>query len=637
MRPVAPQVREYELLRALAEAVEAETGASFFRSLVEHLARALGVRYAFVSELTQGGSHFRTLAVWESGRLGKDFEIPLRGTPCEAVLCGEIGHHRDGLQRLFPTDHGLVRWGAVSYGGVPMLDRAGKVVGHFAVMHDAPLVDGERALSVMRIFAARAVAEVERAAAERALRASEERLSQILASAADGILVTDDEGTVVFFNPAAERILRCPASEAIGASAARFGTEEGVAARRLADAELRRTQGLLFFFGRDEPIPAKRADGTTFLHEGSIARHEAHGRGYTTIIFRDVEERQGAERELASLRDQNAYLREELEAVYPFEEIVGRSPALRKLLADVDRVAATDASVLIHGETGTGKELVARALHARSARRERPLVKVNCAALAPGLVESELFGHEKGAFTGASERRIGRFELADGGTIFLDEVGDIPLETQVKLLRVLQERELERAGGSQTLRVDVRVIAATNRDLSKAIADGRFRQDLFYRLNVFPLQVPPLRERAGDVALLARYFAERHAAKLGRRVTRISDDTVARLGRYAWPGNVRELENVIERALILARGPVLEVGPDVLPDAPPAPGAAAAPAPAAGALEDVERAHIVETLRATGWRIDGPAGAAARLALNPSTLRSRMKKLGISRSRDAAS
>ncbi|HVP28727.1 MAG TPA: sigma 54-interacting transcriptional regulator [Myxococcota bacterium] len=628
-----PGRAEDRLLRTLVEAVESETGDPFFRSLVKHLAEALGVRYAFVSELTRGGTHFRTHAVWEGDRLGANFEVPLFGTPCEAVLCGQIGHHPHGLQQLFPDDHGLVRWGAVSYGGVPMFDSAGRVVGHFAIMHDRPLVEGDRALHVMRIFAARAVAEIERKRAEAALRASEERLGQILASAADGILVTDDEGTILYFNPAAERILRCPASEAIGGSAARFGTEEGVAARRLADEQLRAHPDRLFFFGRDRGIHARRADGTLFLHEGSIARHVAQDRALTTVIFRDVEERRDAERELSALRDQNAYLREELESVYPFEEIVGRSPLVRKLLADVDRVAATDASVLIQGETGTGKELVARAVHAHSARRDRALVKVNCAALAPGLVESELFGHEKGAFTGASERRIGRFELASGGTIFLDEVGDIPLETQVKLLRVLQEREIERAGGSQTIRVDVRVIAATNRDLPKAIADGRFRQDLYYRLNVFPLVVPPLRERPGDVALLARYFVERHASKLGRRATRVSDATLARLERYAWPGNVRELENVIERALILSSGAELEIGADVLGDAPRVPAARAD----GGSLEEVERRHVIEILRATGWRIDGPSGAAARLGLNPSTLRSRIKKLGISRSRDAIS
>jgi transcriptional regulator with GAF, ATPase, and Fis domain len=279
---------------------------------------------------------------------------------------------------------------------------------------------------------------------------------------------------------------------------------------------------------------------------------------------------------------------------------------------------------------------------------------VNCAALPSGLIESELFGHEKGAFTGAAERRIGRFELANGGTIFLDEIGEIPLDTQVKLLRVLQEREFERLGGRQTHRVDVRLIAATNRDLPKAIAEGAFRQDLYYRLNVFPIHVPPLRDRRDDVPLLVHYFTRRYAGKIGRAISRVPRETMERLVAYSWPGNVRELENVIERAVILSRGPELEVAAELLPALDP-PRTAAVPNGAAtdrvpsavepargdppdgdaGSLESVERDHILAALRATGWRIEGPTGAARILDVNPSTLRSRMKKLRIRRSSDA--
>ncbi len=630
---------EDALLRTLAEAVEAETGELFLRSLVRQLARALGVQYAFVSELTQRGTHFRTLALWARGAFAENVEVPLDGTPCEAVLCGRSAHHPDRLQQCFPRDPGLVDWGAVSYAGVPMLDSAGSVVGHFAVIDDRPMPDASRALDVMRIFAARAVAELERTRALCALRASEQRLEQIVASAADGIIVSDVAGTIVLFNPGAERILRCKAAEAIGRSVFDFGVEEGVAGRQAAVAELRRDPTRLFFYGEGEGVLAKRADGSLFLHEGSLSRSEVDGRELITVIFRDVEERRGAGRELLELQRRNDYLQEELRSVYNFEEIVGRSPALARVFAAVERVAGTDASVLIFGETGTGKELVARAIHARSPRKDRPLVKVNCAALSPGLVESELFGHEKGAFTGATERRIGRFELADGGTLFLDEVGEIPLDLQVKLLRVLQEREFERAGGSATLRTDVRVIAATNRDLAQAIAQGKFREDLFYRLNVFPIVMPPLRERVGDIPLLVSYFIERQQAKLGRHITHVADATMERLVAYSWPGNVRELENVIERAMILSRGPELEIRPGALGDER-APASSPAPTPGTafdGRLADVERRHIKETLRATGWRIEGPAGAAQRLGLNASTLRSRIKKLGIARSRDEAS
>ena len=361
------------------------------------------------------------------------------------------------------------------------------------------------------------------------------------------------------------------------------------------------------------------------------------GRPLYTVIFRDLEERKNAAREMDELQRQNTYLREEIRSVHNFEEIVGASPTLRRVLEQVDLVATTDSSVLIYGETGTGKELIARAIHARSGRKARPLVKVNCAALPAGLVESELFGHEKGAFTGATERRIGRFELAHGGTIFLDEVGELPPDVQVKLLRVLQERELERVGGSQTVKVDVRVIAATNRDLPGAVGAGTFRQDLYYRLNVFPVTLPPLRERPEDIPLLVHYFVARYAAKIGRRISRVPKETMGRLVAYAWPGNVRELENVVERAVILSPGPDLVVAPEALPAIAPEVLPERPAAADAVPLERVERAHIVSVLRRTNWRVDGPRGAARLLNMHPSTLRSRMQKLGIRRSEEQAS
>jgi transcriptional regulator with GAF, ATPase, and Fis domain len=345
-----------------------------------------------------------------------------------------------------------------------------------------------------------------------------------------------------------------------------------------------------------------------------------------------------AERERARLEQQNQYLQEEIKAEHNFERIIGRSPALLKVLADVGQVAPTDSTVLITGETGTGKELIARAIHSASRRRDRPLIKVNCAALPAGLVESELFGHEKGAFTGAIARRLGRFELADGGTLFLDEVGELPAEAQAKLLRVLQEREFERVGGSGPVRADVRVIAATNRDLLREVAEKRFREDLYYRLNVFPVRLPPLRERRGDIPLLIHFLLAKFAARVGKRLGEVSPPTMQRLQGYAWPGNVRELENVLERAVILSAGPTLDVGADLLPAAaagrPEPEQARERPAPCGPlpSLEEVEREHILAVLRQTNWLITGPRGAAGVLGLNASTLRNRMKKLGISRS-----
>ena len=360
--------------------------------------------------------------------------------------------------------------------------------------------------------------------------------------------------------------------------------------------------------------------------------------------------------EVRSLHDrlarENVYLQEEIRRQHPFEELVGSSPTLLAALRKIDQVAPANTSVLILGETGTGKELIARAIHNRSARRDRPLVKVNCSAISAGLVESELFGHVKGAFTGALERRVGRFELADSGTIFLDEIGELPLETQVKLLRVLQEQEFEPVGSSRSVRVDVRVIAATNRDLQEAVRTGRFRPDLFYRLNVFPIEVPPLRERRADIPELVMFFLSRFSRNLGKRITAVASETMQRLSAYEWPGNVRELQNVIERAVVLCEGPVVEIDRDLVPltaatghaSEPATPSGSAEAAPAnelAGRivrraasvdivpLDEVERRHIVAALECTAGVIHGPKGAARILKLHPNTLRSRMEKLGI--------
>ena len=338
--------------------------------------------------------------------------------------------------------------------------------------------------------------------------------------------------------------------------------------------------------------------------------------------------------ELAAARDrlqaENVYLQEEIRSSHGFSDIVGESESLRACLAKVSQVASTDLPVLIQGETGTGKELIGRAIHESSSRRERPLVKVNCAALPASLVESELFGHEKGAFTGATDRKPGRFELADGGTLFLDEIGEIPLELQAKLLRVLQDGEYQRVGGTQSLKVDVRIIAATNRPLEQAIASGEFRSDLYYRINTFLLNVPPLRQRLGDIPLLAQHFVTLHAKRHGKAITSISRGLLDELEANPWPGNVREFEAAIQRAIIAAQGSVLQAT-----GASPKPAADAEPeqarTPEFKDLYTAEREHIRHVLDACRWKIAGSDGAAARLGLPPSTLRSRMKKMGLER------
>ena len=339
--------------------------------------------------------------------------------------------------------------------------------------------------------------------------------------------------------------------------------------------------------------------------------------------------------EISELKDRLAqekiYLEDEIRSELNFEEIVGRSQALRTVLQEIETVAPTDSTVLIYGETGTGKELIARAIHNLSSRSANSFVKLNCAAIPTGLLESEMFGHEKGAFTGAVAQRIGRFELAHHGTVFLDEIGEIPLELQPKLLRVLQEREFERLGSSRTMRTDARLIAATNRDLGTMVEDHNFRADLYYRLNVFPVQVPALRDRPEDIPLLVRHFVQQFARRMGKAVDTIPTETMNVLVRYHWPGNIRELQNLLERAVILSAGPVLRVPLNDL-QAQPAPSTTRKPE----TLESAERRHILEALEAADWVISGPKGAAAALGLKRSTLQARMEKLGIRRARAAA-
>jgi PAS domain S-box-containing protein len=475
----------------------------------------------------------------------------------------------------------------------------------------------------------------ERKRAERALRESERRLSSIIDSAIDGIISVDETLEVTLFNRAAEQIFGCDADACLGEPLTRLLTDDLAAVvEQYVDAHDRTPIPDDFdpadegrYLGAAEGFRARRPDGSTFCVEATICRiHLPEKRRYL-LILRDVEEMKRTEEQLTQLQSEKVYLREELESEYNFEEIVGQSPALQQVFDAIDQVAETDTTVLVCGETGTGKELVARAVHTRSRRADSMLVKVNCAALSSDLIESELFGHEKGAFTGATGQRTGRFELADGGTIFLDEIGELPLETQAKLLRVLQEQEFERVGGSETVEVDTRILAATNRDLEQMVEAGRFRSDLYYRLNIFPISVPPLRAREGDVPLLANHFVEKFAARTGKEVEGVSSGAMAVLERYDWPGNVRELANIIERAVILTRTGVIRAehlsihredssgragrGDDFL------------------SLEEAQRRHIAEALERTGGVVGGSEGAAQLLDVNRTTLLSRMDRLGL--------
>jgi PAS domain S-box-containing protein len=525
----------------------------------------------------------------------------------------------------------LKKLGIESFLGVPLPDMDGRSLGHLAVFDPRPMPAEPKRLFIFRIFAARAAAEMQRLRAEQLLQESERRYRDLYEEAPIAYIYENMESRFVRANRAACELLGIEPDDVSSTYGVRFLAPTPETQQRVREAlDAMKHKGETFA-GLELEL-RRKSDGCPIWVQW-WSKPEPDGKHTRTMLV-DVTQRVLMEREKARLQQQNLYLQDEIKQGHNFEEIIGQSTALIRVLTDVSQVAPTDASVLITGETGTGKELIARAIHSRSTRRDKPLIKVNCAALPMGLVESELFGHERGAFSGAIARHIGRFELAHGGTIFLDEVGDIPPDVQVKLLRVLQEREIERVGGATPIRADVRIIAATNRDLAKSVREGTFREDLFYRLNVFPIARPALRERRADVPLLVRFLVRRISAKIGKPMDGVTQDTMHRLVDYPWPGNVRELENVIERAVILCRGRALEIGAESLPTtARPPSTASSQPLPNAliGNLADVERHHILGALRQCSWVIEGERGAARVLNLHPNTLRSRMKKMGIAR------
>jgi PAS domain S-box-containing protein len=592
-----------------------------------------------VTEYLEEQHRLRALAFWLGDEYVEHYEYDVRGTPCEPVVREKrMVHIPDRIVDLYPGDNDLPNLGAVSYIGAPLLDVDGRVLGHLGVLDTKPMPEEPRLVSLFQIFAARAGAEHQRLRAEGEIRDREEKLRRLFGSAMDGIIELDGDHRIRLVNPAARKAFRCSPEQMMGKEFGEFLSEEsrekfGSLIRKVDDSP--EGERSLWVPGG---LSAMDRRGEVFPMEATISSSAQGNRRFYTLILRDVNERIEAERKIRVLSMEAEYLREEIEALQAGSEIVGRSEALRQVLGEVDQVAETDSTVLLLGESGTGKELIARAIHQAGGRKDRPLVKVNCAAIPANLMESEFFGHEKGAFTGATQRREGRFSVADGGTILLDEVGDLPLDLQAKLLRVLQEGEFEPVGSSETRKVDVRVIAATNRDLARVVADKEFRTDLYYRLNVFPIRIPPLRERLEDVPLLAETFAKRFGERMGKGIGPLSREEIARLQGYDWPGNVRELENVIERAAITSRDGRLDLDralPGESPKGRPILEATVEPEPIRTEEEfrALEKRNLVRALEKAEWKVSGDGGAAELLGMKPSTLSSRMKALGIKRPR----
>ena len=480
-------LNEDTALRTILEGTATETGERFFEALVENLAKALHTHAAWVTEYLPESRRLKALAFYLNGSFLKDWAMDLAGTPCEHVIDqARLIHFPDNLLNLFPIDPDIAGLKAASYMGLPLTDTTGKILGHLAVMDTRPMPADPRIEAIFRIFAARAAAELQRLQAESATREREQKLRRLVDSAMDAIIELGEDLRVTRINPAAEKVFHCAANKLVGHDFLHSLAPNDRKTIRLLLQDLNTKpddQRSLWIPGG---LTANQVDGTKFPAEATLSQFQMGGKIFYTLILRNVDERLEAEQKIRSLTIETEFLKEELHELQHFGEILGNSPALMHVLRDVQQVADTEATVLITGETGTGKEVIARAIHANSRRPDHPFVKMNCAAIPATLIESEFFGHEQGAFTGATKKREGRFALADGGTIFLDEIGELPLDLQGKLLRVLQEGEFEPVGSSRTQKVNVRVLAATNRDLQKEVGKGAFREDLYYRLNVFP-------------------------------------------------------------------------------------------------------------------------------------------------------
>lgn len=631
-------VEEDILLRKLVEGTALFTGAGFFKALVRNLAEAMGVHGAWVTEYDEERRRLRSFAFWLDGDWVEEYEYAVKGTPCESVVdCQGLIHIPDRVVELYPDDPDLPALNAVSYMGVALKDTDRKVLGHLAILDIKPMPKNNHLQSIFRIFAARAAGELQRLRAVQEISKQEAKLRRLFEGAMDAIVEWDEQMKITQLNPAAGRLFKIDPSVVTGEDITSLLTPEG--GRKLEETAGRfsRKNHPLPYIWLPDDLTGRDPEGGVIRMEATLTRYEQENRSFFVGIFRNINDRLEAEQKIRSLTIEADSLAEEVRAHFNFDEIIGESPLIRNTLKEVAQVANTEATVLILGETGTGKELFARAVHQASRRAGRPMVKLNCAALPANLIESELFGHEKGAFTGAIAKREGRFSLADKGTIFLDEIGELPLDLQAKLLRVIQEGEFEPLGSSKTAKVDVRIIAATHRHLAEEVQKGNFREDLFYRLNVFPIFIPPLRERGRDVALIASALAEKLARQMGKTLQPLAEPEVQKLLAYSWPGNVRELQNAVERAVILSPNGRLQF------DIAPASSSDNSALSDSGAgqptdriftmeeLNELEKQNIIRALQAANWKVSGENGAADILGMKPSTLSSRIKALEISR------
>lgn len=616
-------------LKKIIEGLSDLTGEAFFRVLVKNLAEVLNVHGVWVTEYLRESNRLRALAFWLNDHYVDHYEYDVPGTPCEPVLHSrDLCHIPDRVIELYPLDPDLPPLGAVSYMGIAMKDAKGQVLGHLALLDNKPMDELPEMFAIFKIFAARATAEMRRLQYERKLIDNDLKLTRLFNGTLDALIEINDRWVITQANDAARKSFENRNFSLIGSHVSKLFEPLSFKKIHGSIGNSNNTQLHQSLFIKN--ITCMPPEGKAFPAELSISGYQVEGGRFYALFLRNISDKVEFQKEIKLLHTETEILREMVQ-VNSIDEIIGESPAILRARKAVQQVARTDSTVLIRGETGTGKELFARAIHRASNRKHKPMITLNCAALPYELVESELFGHVKGAFTGASGTREGRFSLANGGTIFLDEIGELSLNLQAKLLRVLQEGEFEPVGSSKTQKVDVRVIAATNRDMEHDIESGQFRADLYYRLNVFPIDVPPLRERRKDILLIAEAFLEKYAKQAALQAVHLDDYVKNQLMEYHWPGNVRELQNIMERCVITASNGKINL---------------AACLPAARTMEikqepgqarvlkesemiELEKQNIIRALEACDWKVSGDDGAAALLQIPSTTLSSRCRKYGI--------
>ncbi len=616
-------------LKRIFEGTSEFTGKLFFKSLVRNLAQVLNVHGVWVTEYKKEENRLNALAFWLNGKFVDKYEYDVKNTPCEPVLKSEqICHVPENVIELYPYDPDLPPLGAVSYMGLVLKDEKNNVLGHLAMLDQKPMKEIPEIFLIFKIFAARAQAEMRRLQYENLLQQSEAKLNRLLNGTMDAIIELNPDLCITQANDAAFNVFEVEKDDFIRKSIKKF----------LDDESYKRVDDTVPFLTKGNEQPAavwlhghlncRRASGKTFPADATMSRYEYEGSNYYALYIRDVNDKLQTKEAIRKLTIETTLLKEQFRDELS-GDLIGESEALKKVFIQIEQVAPTDSTVLILGETGTGKELIAKEIHKRSRRREKPFIAVNCAALPSELIESELFGHVKGAFTGATESREGRFSLADKGTLFLDEIGELPLALQAKLLRVVQEGEFEPVGSSLTRKADVRLIAATHRNLKEAVQNKLFREDLYYRLNVFPIPVPALRDRDSDTLLLADVFLAKYCKKHGRMLLHLNESNKHALLKYSWPGNVRELQNIIERAVITAQGSNLNILLEPMSDSGITETRKQETVVTYDEMKQMEINNLQLALTVTKGKIFGKNGAAKLLGIPPTTLHSKLVKFGL--------